>query len=514
MSLCRARERIVEICKRHGIPDNEDSAEKIISQASSTNKLNQKKGDSTRKKLVKAFAFLIVVALASLLPRKSSAMVSGPTPPRIGTYVDETGGAPYKGRRKIAFRSSVQFNPTQRQTNQVLRQSVVTSAQKKHFNSQKPTFLTTERDEKTFDDIYIHGTFDNVKQEITMEGSCGPAHRLEQLRNGLVQTIAKNMGYTVPKVDLDHHLSSRVRQGQHHFTKRKYDPSIVEAISPRIHKLITAQGLKTYELPEGIVSVDCFLNQILSKRIDIFEGSEAQAIMEKEGRFTSEDYTAWSERSSSWNRRFFRLIAEQQGVRDDCVKSILYPKQLYADANGYMETMRGHLRLTALRNTAPNVLEETQALLTKTIHQVSIRVSLLGDFRDSFPGLPGLAGDIKNLVDEYNRLSDLSNDLYRKSRLTCSPLKVPPFGKIVSLDKTILKADEEGYRDQWSLYGATAQRNKSSQEYLKTFNHFILNTNGLVDGPIKASMSESMKKLMNAPLKGQIYDGVDEVFLN
>ena len=319
----QARERIVEICKKCGIPDNEALAKQIISQVRSgpdpnlsTNKFSQDKSTSAREQLVKAFGSLIVIALAYILPKKSNAIVSGPNFPRIGMYADETGGAPYKGRSKIASLSSVQFNPTQRQTNQVLRQSVVTSAQKKRFNSQKPIFLTTERDEKTFDDIYIHGTFDNVKQEITMEGSCGPAHRLEQLRKGPVVRIAHNMGYTVGKVDLDHHLSSRVRQGLYHFTKREYDPSIVEAISPRIHKLITAQGLETYELPEGIVSVDRYLNQILTKRIEVFKSSEGQAIMTEEGRFKSEDYIAWSQLGSTWNRRVFRYIAEQ-GLRQE-----------------------------------------------------------------------------------------------------------------------------------------------------------------------------------------------------
>ena len=218
-----------------------------------------------------------------------------------------------------------------------------------------------------------------------MEGSCGPAHRLEQLRKGPVEKITRDMGYTVLKVDLDHHLSSRVRQGLTHHTVRKYDLSIVEAISPRIHKLITARGFKTYELPEGIVSIDNYLDQILTNRIEVFESSDAQAIMKEEGRFKPKDYTAWSERGSTWNRKFLRYIAAQQGVDYNCVKSLLYPKQIYDDANGYIKRMHAHLSLTAARD-----LIETQALLTKTIDQVSNRVSLLANFRASSQGLPGL----------------------------------------------------------------------------------------------------------------------------
>ena len=281
----QARERRVESCKKSGIPDNEALAEKIISQVwsgpdpnSSTNKLSQDKNTSARKQLVKAFGSLIVVALAYILPRKSNAMVWGPNLARIR---DEKGGVPYKGLSKTASLSSVQLNRTQPQTNPVLRQSTVASAQKKDLDAQKQVFLKTlktEKDEKRFDDIYFHGTFNKTTNEITMEASCGPAHRLEQLRKGPVAKVALEMGCTVRAVELDHHLSSRIRQGLCHFTERT---SIVEAISPGIHRLITAQGVDTYELPEGIVSADCYLNQILTKRIEVFESSEGQAIMTK-----------------------------------------------------------------------------------------------------------------------------------------------------------------------------------------------------------------------------------------
>ena len=50
-----ARKRILEICNKYGIPDNEALAEKIISEASSTNTFSQEKGDSAREQLVTAF---------------------------------------------------------------------------------------------------------------------------------------------------------------------------------------------------------------------------------------------------------------------------------------------------------------------------------------------------------------------------------------------------------------------------------------------------------------------------
>ena len=500
-----ARERILEICKKHGIPDNADLAEKILSVAS----LTQGKGNnSALEKLVRAFASLLALAVASVVPLRSNVVVVGPIYPRIGmstNQVNETRVYVSERPSKVASQSSVQFNLTQRQRNRVLRQSTVISAEKKGF-----TLLTTKEDKKRFDDIYIHGTFDDARKEITMEGSVGPAHRLEELRKGPVSKVARNLGYTALKVDLDHHLSSRVRQGLYHFTERQYDLSITEAISPSIHSLITTEGENTYRLPKGIVSIDDYLNQILTKRVKVFKSDAAQAIMKKEGRFTSEDYTAWSERGSTWNRKFLRYIAAQQGVNDKCVKSLLYPKQIYDDADGYIKRMHLHLRRTPSSNIAPSDLEETQALLTETIEKVSLRVSLLAKFRDSSQSSLGLAQDVRRLVIACNDLSDLANSRYRLSRLTGSPLSIPPLGRIVSLDETIVDADEAGYTQQWALYGAKSETNKSSKEGLKRCNHLVLTTNGLVEEPIRTSM----KELMNAPLVGQKYNGVDEGFLN
>ena len=51
--------------------------------------------------------------------------------------------------------------------------------------------------------------------------------------------------------------------------------------------------------------------------------------------------------------------------------------------------------------------------------------------------------------------------------------------------------------EQWPLYGATAEENNVSRKNLKEYNHLILTTNGLVDEPMRASMSKPMKELMN-----------------
>ncbi len=182
----------------------------------------------------------------------------------------------------------------------------------------------------------------------------------------------------------------------------------------------------------------------------------------------------------------------------------MYPKQIYDDANGSIKALHAHLRLTA-----PSDLEKTQALLTETIEKVSKGVSLLANFQASSPNLPGLGENIKRLVFECNQLSDLANNLYRKSLFTASPLRLPSRGKIITLDETISDADDAGYMQQWSLNGAKLEGNNPSREYLKKYNHLILSTAGLVDEPMRTSMSEPMEKLMNAPLAGERYNGVD-----
>ena len=186
----------------------------------------------------------------------------------------------------------------------------------------------------------------------------------------------------------------------------------------------------------------------------------------------------------------------------------MYPRQLFNDAKVDLYKMRQYLNqaaLSDLRLTAPSDLEETQALLTKTIEQVSRRVSLLAEFRDSSPGLPGLVENIERLVFECNQLSDLANSRYRLSRFTSRRLEVPPLGRIISLDETISKTDKAGYTDQWELKGANPETNDLllKSRKLEKCNELVLSTNGLVDEP----MSGSMKELMNVRLAGQMNAG-------
>jgi hypothetical protein len=175
----------------------------------------------------------------------------------------------------------------------------------------------------------------------------------------------------------------------------------------------------------------------------------------------------------------------------------LYPKQIYDDANGYIKTMRVYLRLKGAGVVESRDLKETQARLTETIKKVSRRISLLANFRDCSTSPPGLVEDMDRLVFECNQLSNLANSLYRESRFTGSPILISPLGRIVSLNETISEADREKYMEQWPLYGATAEENNVSRKNLKEYNHLILTTNGLVDEPMRASMSKPMKELMN-----------------
>ena len=238
--------------------------------------------------------------------------------------------------------------------------------------------------------------------------------------------------------------------------------------------------------------------------------------------FKSEDYIAWSQRGSTWNKRIFHYIGKQLNIGDNCVKSLLYPKQIYDDADGYIKKMGKYIRLFVSNSTAPSDLENTQALLTKTIKEVSTKISLLANFRDSLSHRPGVAPgfargvarDMEKLVLACNQLTDLANDLYTKSRFTGSCLPVPSLGRIVSLDETIYKADKEKYRNQWRLHGATAETgnfSETSNSSLDTLKKYKLTTTGLVNEP---SMSKPMRDLIDAPLVGQSYNVGDEGFLN
>ena len=196
----KVQKRIVEICKKRGVPNTEVLAEKLISQVSSTNQgeadeslesLVRKVGES----LVAASCFLLVFALAVLFVRKSNREFSIDAPsyqvPQIGMMASMSSARLDKlldssrsqERLSIERQTGVQGQNQRRG----ISQGPVVAQKKKVVDSQKPTLLTGKKDKDKFDDAYVHWKVIKVidgAKELTMEGSCGPAHRLEQLRNG------------------------------------------------------------------------------------------------------------------------------------------------------------------------------------------------------------------------------------------------------------------------------------------------------------------------------------------
>lgn len=207
-----ARKRILAICKKHGIPDNVALAEKILSVAS----LTKGKGNSALEKLVKAFASLLMLAVASSVSLRSDVIVVGPVDSPIGMSTNQIGETEVYLKKRPSRRASQslgQFNRTRPQTNQALRQSTVASAQRRSLDPEKSRFSKAEKGKEKYENTFIHGSYDRITKEITMEGSCGPAYLLDDFRKGPVNDTAKAMGYTVRPVDLEHISSSRNRQG-------------------------------------------------------------------------------------------------------------------------------------------------------------------------------------------------------------------------------------------------------------------------------------------------------------
>ena len=302
---------------------------------------------------------------------------------------------------------------------------------------------------------------------------------------------------------MDHHLPKRIRQGLGLLREREFDTNIVEAIRSDIHQRLSIEGPVIYRLQDGIVRIDDYIEQILDNRIKVFNSDRAKAIMAKQGRFTSQDYEKCTRRASAWTKRYMHLAAIQQGVPGDSVKSLLYPRQLVADSMGDIEKAYEFIFSPQTRSLSSDLQKqkEIQTLLTLTIDSVSHNLSILAGFRDSQPHLKGTTQDmfhqthIKKLVNECNELSSLANRMYQ---FTGSSLAVPRFGKI-TLEETIIKADEAKYADQWSTYGAKTPGNirlpkddlrlkddLRSKDDLRKFNELVRNelvftTNGLVD---------------------------------
>lgn len=89
------------------------------------------------------------------------------------------------------------------------------------FDSQSPTILVRERDKRRFEDIFIRETFDSSRNELTLEGSCGPYRRLLQLQNP-GNTVAENSGSKLILSEFDHSWSTGGKRiilskaGHHH----------------------------------------------------------------------------------------------------------------------------------------------------------------------------------------------------------------------------------------------------------------------------------------------------------
>ena len=208
---------------------------------------------------------------------------------------------------------------TPRQTKQGSHKSTVASGKKKTLDSQSTTFLVTEGDKKKYgNSVYIRKAFDFNRNEATIDGSSGPIQRLGQL-----QGTAKNSGLKIIKSDLDHSLSSRMRQGLDVF--RRYDINIVEAIFEDMHQLFTNAGPVIYNIEPGVISITDITKQILANRIKVFQGEQAKDIMANQLHkiITPQDYINGSERGAALNRRLMHRIATERGLRIDSVKSLL-----------------------------------------------------------------------------------------------------------------------------------------------------------------------------------------------
>ena len=170
------------------------------------------------------------------------------------------------------------------------------------------------------------------------------------------------------------------------FYERNVDPHIVEAISPDIHKLLSNEGPVTYLLPKNSrLSINAFLEQILASRITTFKSPDAQDIMAREGRFNADDYINFSTRASIWAKKHMTQTARDKGVGDDCVQSLLYPRQLFADSVRRIRETHAFLCHTLTSGTID--VAQTQATVTKTINYVEPRLSLMVKFRDSLKDL-------------------------------------------------------------------------------------------------------------------------------
>ena len=290
------------------------------------------------------------------------------------------------------------------------------------------------------------------------------------MQNGPVKTIAKNCGF-----NLDHPFSSRLREGLGLLRPRKDDTNVAEAIVEDIHELFTNAGPDTYRLTKDAVVTNAdIINQIHANRLEIFNSVEATNIMANQlnSKIVSKDYERCSERGAVWNTELLNRLKNVRDLRTDCVKSLLYPTQIFNDSMRHMESI--HMRLMSLQNLSLRdnfqKQKEIQTLLESGQKYVSLRLSLLANFRDSNSYSKGdilQEKMIERVVHDYNELSDLSNNLYSASIVTGSPLPVSRFGR-VELTTAIRKADKEKYNDQWRSRGAVPIGDTSNQNQIST----------------------------------------------
>ncbi len=410
-----------------------------------------------------------------------------------------------RGLSRVTSRNLVQFKGSlarqqilkiQPQTNRTLQQPKVTSAYKKGVGSANLTLLGTSKDrEKYADSIRLRETFDLTTNQVSIEGSSGSIHSLRRLQNNLLQTIAKNFGFKVLPSDLDHPFPSRFREGLGVLHLPKDDTNFAEAIFDKIHAFLTTAGPTTYSLIENaVVTRASFLDKIHGDRVNIFNSPEAINVMANQlnGRINSKDYERSSERGLVWNTELVNRVATVRGLRADCVKSLVYPTQISNDCISHVESIT--TRFMSLQNLAfrgdLQKQKEMQTLLESGQVYVSIRLSMLAKFRDSGSYSQTdtlLERMIEKVVHDYNKLSDLGNDLYSTSKATGSPLAVPRFGKIkltTTSNAAIIMADEEMYNDQWGSRGAVPIGDTLKTEQSKIdFYKLLLTPNGLRNAP-------------------------------
>ncbi len=207
------------------------------------------------------------------------------------------------------------------------------------------------------------------------------------------------------------------------------------------------------------------------------------------GMFTSQDFINTSERGAVRNRRLLHFIASKMGLTTDSVKSLIYPRQLYADGMHRMKGVWTHL--VSLENlhikNSPEVQKEVKALLESTQDYVAKCISIINEFRSSQPYLAGTAQDaiqqffVNKLVVEHNGLVDLAADLHNISGMHWT---APSRSKIIDLAAAIDKADKIGYTNQWPKRGATPMKDQlATEESLDSKIRLILSANNLSTDP-------------------------------